>query len=201
MASWSARTATAPGQTVTGLTFPDARHLVSGAEWRHWDGTNELVGPDPTAVQAPLADQLRFVDDGEEIAPGVQVRATPGHTPGHLSLVVTDPAGRTDERVVILGDVMHCQVQVVESEWSFGSTWTRRRASRPASSYSRRSRTVTRSLPVVTSPAPSSAPSCLPPLAAHGRSNDKYTIPRPALPSAGAGADHPARWRELIHRC
>jgi hypothetical protein len=108
-ASWS----------VTGLTFPDARHLVSAAEWHHWDGTSELVGPDPTAVQAPLADQLRFVDDGEDIAPGVQVRATPGHTPGHLSLVVTDPAGRTEQRVVILGDVMHCQVQVVESEWSF----------------------------------------------------------------------------------
>jgi hypothetical protein len=32
---------------------------------------------------------------------------------------VTDPDGRSDRRVVVLGDVMHCQVQVVESRWSF----------------------------------------------------------------------------------
>jgi glyoxylase-like metal-dependent hydrolase (beta-lactamase superfamily II) len=70
-------------------------------------------------VQAPLAERLAFVADRDEIAPGVQVLATPGHTPGHSSLRITDPSGRTDRRVVVLGDVMHCQVQVTESSWSF----------------------------------------------------------------------------------
>lgn len=108
-----------PGQTVTGLTFPEARHVVAEAEWAHWRGTDELVGPSPTAVQAPLADRLEFVADGEELAPGVRVMATPGHTPGHSSLVVTDPSGVGDERLVVLGDVMHCQVQIEQSRWSF----------------------------------------------------------------------------------
>jgi glyoxylase-like metal-dependent hydrolase (beta-lactamase superfamily II) len=118
---WTSDVAPAPnapaGQTVTGLTFANARHLVSEAEWRHWSGTAEPTGPDPVAVQQPLADRIEFVGDGETIAPGVSILATPGHTPGHSSLVVTDPAGRSERRLVILGDVMHCQVQVVESHW------------------------------------------------------------------------------------
>lgn len=73
------------------LTFPRARHLVAEAEWRHWLGTDEVVGPHPAAVMAPLADRVEFTADGAEIAPGVRVLATPGHTPGHQSLVVTDP--------------------------------------------------------------------------------------------------------------
>jgi glyoxylase-like metal-dependent hydrolase (beta-lactamase superfamily II) len=120
---WTTNVAPAPNapdsQGVTGLTFADAEHLVSEAEWRHWAGTDELVGPDPAAVQAPLTDRIAFLADGEDVAPGVRVRATPGHTPGHASLLVTDPAGRDARRLVILGDVMHCQVQVIESHWSF----------------------------------------------------------------------------------
>jgi glyoxylase-like metal-dependent hydrolase (beta-lactamase superfamily II) len=120
---WTSNVAPAPNapadQVVEGLTFARARHVVAEAEWNHWAGTAELVGPDPAAVQAPLADRLTFVADGDEIAPGVSVLATPGHTPGHSSLRISDPSGRTEQRLVVLGDVMHCQVQVTESSWSF----------------------------------------------------------------------------------
>jgi glyoxylase-like metal-dependent hydrolase (beta-lactamase superfamily II) len=120
---WTSNVAPAPGaaaeQVVTGLTFGSARHLVSETEWAHWSGTAELVGPDPEAVQKPLAGRIDFVEDGDEIAPGVRVLATPGHTPGHLSLVVSDPTGDSKRRLIVLGDVMHCQVQVVESDWAF----------------------------------------------------------------------------------
>ncbi|MFH8387702.1 hypothetical protein ACH4E7_43645 [Kitasatospora sp. NPDC018058] len=43
---------------------------------------------------------------------------TAGHTPGHLSLVVTDPSGKDPRRLLILGDVMHTQVQVTETHWT-----------------------------------------------------------------------------------
>ncbi|MFI5897017.1 hypothetical protein ACIA5D_43680 [Actinoplanes sp. NPDC051513] len=62
---------------------------------------------------------IEFVEDDEEIAPGVRIRATPGHTPGHSSLQITDAAGNDPRRLIILGDVMHCQVQVTESHWTF----------------------------------------------------------------------------------
>ncbi|ONI90112.1 MBL fold metallo-hydrolase [Actinosynnema sp. ALI-1.44] len=101
-----------------GLTFPHAKHLVGKAEWTHWWGTEELVGPDPETVQQPLADVIGFVDHDDVIAPGIRVLATPGHTPGHHSIEVTG-GGDDRRRVVVLGDVMHCQVQVAESHWSF----------------------------------------------------------------------------------
>ncbi|WP_086824324.1 MBL fold metallo-hydrolase [Allokutzneria sp. NRRL B-24872] len=101
------------------LTFANARHLVSEAEWRHWHGTADLVGPDLDTVQQPLSEVIDFVGDGDTIAPGVRVLATPGHTPGHSSVEVRDPGGADPRRVLVLGDVMHCQVQITESHWSF----------------------------------------------------------------------------------
>lgn len=120
---WTSDVAPAPhfpeGRAVGGLAFAEARFLVAEAEWRYWADKGEFPGPDARAVQAPLDGRIGFVADGEEIAPGVRVLATPGHTPGHSSLVVTDPAGVDPWRLVVLGDVMHCQVQVVESGWPF----------------------------------------------------------------------------------
>jgi glyoxylase-like metal-dependent hydrolase (beta-lactamase superfamily II) len=120
---WTTDVAPAPdfpdGAHVEGLTFSRARHLVAESEWDYWTDNGTFPGPDARAVQAPLAERIQFVGDGAEIAPGVRVLATPGHTPGHHSLVVADPAGVDPRRLVILGDVMHCQVQVTESHWSF----------------------------------------------------------------------------------
>jgi glyoxylase-like metal-dependent hydrolase (beta-lactamase superfamily II) len=107
------------GASVGGLVFPNARHLVAEAEWRHWSDKGVFPGPDRRAVLEPLAGRIGFVADGDEIAPGVGVLATPGHTPGHSSLIVTDPEGLDPRRLIVLGDVMHCQVQVTESRWSF----------------------------------------------------------------------------------
>lgn len=58
----------------------------------------------------------RFVPiDGDrvEVAPGVTAIATPGHTPGHLSIVVS--AGR--ERAILLGDAVTCPRQLEEPDW------------------------------------------------------------------------------------
>ncbi|GAA4624017.1 hypothetical protein GCM10023113_11330 [Cellulomonas oligotrophica] len=46
--------------------------------------------------------------DGDEVVPGVRVLATPGHTHGHVSLVVDGGAGR----LLVAGDVLHSPVQV-----------------------------------------------------------------------------------------
>lgn len=117
---WTSDVAPAPafpdGRRVSGLTFGSARHLVSEPEWRYWTGEPGFPGPDPVAVLEPLAGRVEFAEDGQEIAPGVRVLATSGHTPGHLSLLVTDP--EDDRRLIVLGDVMHSQVQVAESHWT-----------------------------------------------------------------------------------
>lgn len=108
-----------PGAVAGGLTFAGARHLVAEREWRHWTAAPGFPGPDAEAALRPLAGAVAFVADGEQIAPGVTVLATPGHTPGHLSVCVTDPERPEAGRILVLGDVMHCQVQVTESRWAF----------------------------------------------------------------------------------
>jgi glyoxylase-like metal-dependent hydrolase (beta-lactamase superfamily II) len=105
------------GWTTTGgsLTFPNARHVAGGAEWAHWQHPDESgVGPNPETVLAPLAPRIDQATDGESVAPGINLLATPGHTPGHLSIVVSSGT----DRAVILGDVVNCPVQLAEPEWS-----------------------------------------------------------------------------------
>jgi glyoxylase-like metal-dependent hydrolase (beta-lactamase superfamily II) len=118
---WTSNVAPAPNaertEPVRGLTFSRARHVADRTEWDYWNGTAELTGPDQDAVQKPLSSVIQFLDRGQPIVPGVQPVPTPGHTPGHTGLLVTDPA--SDQRLLILGDVMHTQAQVSETGWHF----------------------------------------------------------------------------------
>jgi glyoxylase-like metal-dependent hydrolase (beta-lactamase superfamily II) len=83
-------------------TFPNARHVLSEDEWEFWthaqpDLSALRVPPEMKASMAPMAqrsfDVLRYqietVDAETEIVPGVRVIPAPGHTPGHLALLVT----------------------------------------------------------------------------------------------------------------
>ena len=76
-----------------------------------------MAGPTPEAGSvrklSPLSDRLEpFADDGP-VAPGITVRHAPGHTPGSAVVVVADG----DERALLLGDVVHCPVELMEDEW------------------------------------------------------------------------------------
>ncbi|TDU88016.1 glyoxylase-like metal-dependent hydrolase (beta-lactamase superfamily II) [Kribbella voronezhensis] len=117
---WTSNLAPAPsmaGHRVEGLTFAKARHFVDRREWEHWAGVDELVGPHPEAVQRPLAEVAQFFSDPGFDLPGLEILPTAGHTPGHVSIVVADPD--SEQRLVILGDVMHTQAQVSEPTWNF----------------------------------------------------------------------------------
>ncbi len=96
------------------LTFPNARHLVTEAEWRFWHGGANPAGPDPETVQKPLAPVIEFIAGGQEIAPGLTVIATPGHTPGHISLALDGGV----QRLIIIADLMYSVVQFVQPTWS-----------------------------------------------------------------------------------
>ena len=88
-------------------TFPDARYLFVRTEFEHWrDQPSLFEGEDvfgdsvAPVVEAGLADlvapDLRLTDE-------VRLQPTPGHTPGHVSVVV-ESAG---ERAVITGHDPH----------------------------------------------------------------------------------------------
>ncbi|HFE66974.1 MAG TPA: MBL fold metallo-hydrolase [Chloroflexi bacterium] len=96
------------------LMYPNARHLVTQAEWDFWYGGDNPAGPHPEFVQQPLADIILFIQDGDEIAPGMRVVGTPGHTPGHISLLIESGG----QRLYLTADILHGAMQLQEPDWS-----------------------------------------------------------------------------------
>ena len=85
-------------------TFPNARYLVHAGEFEYATHTNERTAASYFARNwAPLqhTGQLALVDGDRELLPGIRMRATPGHTPHHQSIILTS-AGET---AVFLGDL------------------------------------------------------------------------------------------------
>jgi glyoxylase-like metal-dependent hydrolase (beta-lactamase superfamily II) len=101
-----------------GLTFPRARHLVDRAEWDHWHSHPDATGPDLQTVLKPLSPIVEFLGANPP-ATGLQRIMAPGHTPGHTSLLITDPASET--RVLLLGDALHTTAQLTAPQWKFRS--------------------------------------------------------------------------------
>jgi glyoxylase-like metal-dependent hydrolase (beta-lactamase superfamily II) len=98
-------------------TFPNASYFVGAKEWDYWLNGPEAGTPRAPAPtqQAQLAKRLSLMEDLETPVPGVTAVATPGHTPGHVSFVVSSGTSRA----VVLGDMIHCPVEIGESELEF----------------------------------------------------------------------------------
>ena len=96
------------------LLYPQARYMVTATEWDFWHGGDNPAGPHPEYVQKPLEGRIEMISDGDEIAPGLTVVATPGHTPGHISLRIE----ADDQRLYLTADILHGAMQLAEPEWS-----------------------------------------------------------------------------------
>lgn len=98
------------------VVFPNATYRAHAADWAHFvtDGDGEQP-PDPGAVRklAPLEPQLELFDADGPLAPGLDARHTPGHTPGSTVYVVSDRG----ERALLLGDIVHSVVELAEPDW------------------------------------------------------------------------------------
>jgi glyoxylase-like metal-dependent hydrolase (beta-lactamase superfamily II) len=102
-------------------TFPNAKYCWTAEEQAHWTGPvmeSAFITPDQKTyfkgMFAAIEGRFEPAADGEAIAPGVTVIATPGHTPGHAGIVLSSGTARA----FILGDAISCPVQLTESEWS-----------------------------------------------------------------------------------
>jgi glyoxylase-like metal-dependent hydrolase (beta-lactamase superfamily II) len=92
--------------------FARARHIVQAREWQ--DATHPHERNAASYLQEnllPLAD-AKLIDevDGErEVAPGIRVLPTPGHTRGHQSVLIDDGHGH---KLLFLGDVVPTALHV-----------------------------------------------------------------------------------------
>ena len=98
-----------------GPTFANATVHMGAADWEHFVERAE-GGRKRAARLRAIEDRVSLVDrDGVTIVPGLTTRLTPGHTPGHLSTVISSG----DERMIVLGDSLHCPAQLTNTEWEF----------------------------------------------------------------------------------
>ncbi|MSQ12971.1 MAG: MBL fold metallo-hydrolase [Dehalococcoidia bacterium] len=98
------------------LTFPKAKYWIPKGDWDHFLQPQQLErAPLLKTVVLPLQElgALRLVDGETAMTSEVSMAPTPGHTPGHMSVVV-DSQG---ERGFITGDVISAPVQAQEAVW------------------------------------------------------------------------------------
>lgn len=89
------------------LAFPNARVVIGRREFDAWESGEEI--PPQRAenremflrLVAPLKGQLRFLEDGDEVTPGITVEAAFGHSLGHMMYRATSDGAEA----LIWGDV------------------------------------------------------------------------------------------------
>lgn len=106
--------------------FPNATYYVGAAEWDFWmdpdfaSSLPSVLHPFAQGAQRDLSavrERVVLVKDGDDIMPGLQAIATPGHTPGHMSYALAGP-----ETLVVTGDVVTNQIVSFEHPaWHFGN--------------------------------------------------------------------------------
>lgn len=106
-------------------TFVNAKYLFGRVEWEHWsqEAGADTAGDIPPAIAESLIETAavnsdsilpvieaglhELVGSDERLTDEVYLEPTPGHTPGHVSVVI-ESAG---EQAVITGDLMHHPIQ------------------------------------------------------------------------------------------
>ena len=135
---WNTRTV--DGRLVP--TFPNARYLVTRAELDEVEADDHMGVREPSILplfEAGVLDvvELDVVEPGGEessagrhrIADGVELLSTPGHTAGHVSVLIESEG----ERALITGDAFHSPLQVAHPEvaaWRFDTDSDRSTATR-----------------------------------------------------------------------
>ncbi len=97
-------------------TFPKARYWLSRGDWEvcHQAQVSDRFPNAPDQVW-PLEELglMEFMDGEQALTSELTTLPTPGHTPGHMSIMISSQG----ERALILGDVLHNPAQAQETDW------------------------------------------------------------------------------------
>ena len=106
------------------LLFPKAEFVASETEVAFWNAPeltakeSPLLKPDITRANLKLASpRLRLIKAGTEVASGMTTLDTAGHTPGHMSVLISSGS----EQLLVTGDVVFdSAVSFLHPEWPVG---------------------------------------------------------------------------------
>ena len=100
-------------------TFPKARYLVPRLDWEHFTKP-DVIGSAPQVTNSviPLEGMgvMDLVDSEYDITGEVKTLSAPGHTPGHMVIVITSQG----EKAMVVGDLLHSKAQVARPDWTAG---------------------------------------------------------------------------------
>jgi glyoxylase-like metal-dependent hydrolase (beta-lactamase superfamily II) len=106
------------------LVFPDARFVMWENEWNFWtselaelrgnEHTKKLLRAVARKNLPPIISQLDLIDNEGEIVPGIHAISAPGHTPGHMALIVSSEG----EELLCLSDAMLHPIHIERPDWS-----------------------------------------------------------------------------------
>ena len=100
-------------------TFPKARYLVPRLDWEHFTKP-DVIGSAPQVTNSviPLEGMgvMDLVDSEYDITDEVKTLSAPGHTPGHMVIVITSQG----EKAMVVGDLLHSKAQVARPDWTAG---------------------------------------------------------------------------------
>jgi glyoxylase-like metal-dependent hydrolase (beta-lactamase superfamily II) len=95
-------------------TFPQARYYFGREEWLHWkhlretNGYHDMEHLNDAIDPVMAAGLVEFVDPDFRLTDEVSLIPTPGHTPGHVSVLIQSQG----QSAVITGDLMHNPIQI-----------------------------------------------------------------------------------------
>ncbi len=106
------------------LTFPNAEIIVPAPEWAFWMD-DARMGAAPEAMRGafqgvrrvfgPIAANVKQIQPGAEVAPGITSVAAPGHTPGHCAYMISSGTGK----LMFMADLTnHPALFVRNPDWS-----------------------------------------------------------------------------------
>jgi glyoxylase-like metal-dependent hydrolase (beta-lactamase superfamily II) len=90
--------------------FPNATYRCDVRDWQHFVGSDEQA----TQKLTPIEPRLELFDGDTTLAPGIDARLASGHTPGSTIIVLSSG----EDRALLIGDIVHCPVELVDDEWS-----------------------------------------------------------------------------------
>jgi glyoxylase-like metal-dependent hydrolase (beta-lactamase superfamily II) len=102
-------------------TFPNARYLFCRSEYEHWTAEpgGYALNLDDTVAPIVAAGLADLVEPDHRITDEVRLVPSPGHSPGHVCVLVESGG----ERALITGDATHHPVQWAEPDWSMAGDW------------------------------------------------------------------------------
>ena len=99
--------------------FRRAKYLVPRLDWEHFTKPDVLEAHPYIKTQVMPLQRLRkmeLVEGEHNITDEVSTMPSPGHTPGHQTILIASQG----EKAMIVADVLHSKAQVYEPSWTAG---------------------------------------------------------------------------------